>query len=48
MKELIERIYRNCFAPQTLINLGVHNTWEAGYRAIGKALKKILDEKNDL
>ena len=44
MKELIERIYRNCFAPQTLINLETYNKWEEGYRAIGKALKEILEK----
>lgn len=44
LKESIEKIYRNCFAEQTLINLRFHNKWEEGYRAIGKALKEVLEK----
>ena len=43
LKESIIIIVRNCFAPMTLDNMRIHNKWEAGYKAIGKALKEVLE-----
>lgn len=44
LKESIQIIIRNCFAEATLRNLRLQDKWEVGYRAIGKALKEVLEK----
>ena len=45
LKKSIQTIYRTCFAPRTLEQIEKNNKWEVVYRAIGKALKEVLERR---
>ena len=42
MRELIEKIYRNCYCEATRNNIEKNNKYKEMYIAIGKALKEVL------
>lgn len=44
MRELIERIYRNCYCRAVQDNLEKNNKYKEMYIAIGKTLKELLDK----
>ena len=46
MKEIIEKIYNNCYCEMTINNIERQNLWKRAYINLGIALKKTIgDEK---